>query len=424
MEVKEPSAKYLPRPRYKQTEIGLIPEDWLNPQLQQIADDNSPICYGIVQVGPFTPNGIPVLAIKNLNLDYSGNIHRAATEVERPYARSRIRPEDVVVSVKGTTGRVGIVPDHFRGNISRDLARIRPRAGIAPRFIYQVLQSELAQRRLANAAVGTTRMELSIAILKQVRVPLPPTKVEQETIADALSDADSLVESLEQLLVKKRLLKRGAMQELLTGKTRLHGFGGDWQVKRLAEIADIRSGGTPSTTQPKFWDGHVMWCTPTDITALGGYKYLSSTSRTISQLGLKASAAELIPANSIVMTTRATIGECAINLVPMTTNQGFKNLVPSESIDVEFLYYLLLMQKQGFISLCGGSTFLEISKGQVAAFEVRVPGTKMEQTAIATILSDMDSEIAELGEKLAKARNVKQGMMQELLTGRIRLAAP
>ena len=211
------------------------------------------------------------------------------------------------------------------------------------------------------------------------------------------------------------------MQELLTGKKRLPGFSGEWEVKRLGELADIRSGGTPSTTQPQFWDGDILWCTPTDITALKGFKYLNSTSRTISQQGLKVSSAELIPANSIAMTSRATIGECAINQLPVTTNQGFKNFVPSGTVDVEFLYYLLLTQKQGFISRCGGSTFLEISKGQLATYGVRLPAMKSEQTAIATILSDMDAEITALEARLTKARQIKQGMMQELLTGRIRL---
>ena len=164
-----------------------------------------------------------------------------------------------------------------------------------------------------------------------------------------------------------------------------------------------------------------MWCTPTDITGLNGFKYLSDTTRKISSEGLKASSAEVIPANSIVMTSRATIGECAINRVPMTTNQGFKNFVPFDSVDVEFLYYLLTTQRPGFIGLCSGSTFLEIGKTQLTAYEVELPGTKAEQTAIATILSDMDTELTELQSRVAKARQIKQGMMQELLTGRIRL---
>lgn len=192
-------------------------------------------------------------------------------------------------------------------------------------------------------------------------------------------------------------------------------------MKRLGELADIRSGGTPSTTQAQFWNGYVPWCTPTDVTGLNGFKYLRDTSRKISHLGLKSSSAEMIPASSVLMTSRATIGECAINQVSVTTNQGFKNFVPSESADVEFLYYLLTTQRQGFISLCGGSTFLEIGKTQLTAYEVRVPTTKTEQIAIAAVLSDMDAEIAAIEERLAKARALKQGMMQELLTGRIRL---
>jgi type I restriction enzyme S subunit len=121
------------------------------------------------------------------------------------------------------------------------------------------------------------------------------------------------------------------------------------------------------------------------------------------------------------MTSRATIGECAINTVPVSTNQGFKNFVPFESVDAEFLYYLLMTLKQRFIGLCGGSTFLEIGKNQLAVFEVRLPEAKCEQSAIATALSDMDADIAALDAKLSKARSLKQGMMQELLTGRIRL---
>ena len=268
---------------------------------------------------------------------------------------------------------------------------------------------------------GSALQEIPIATLRSFKVALPPTKAEQEAIADALSDADALIESLEQLIAKRRHIKQGAMQELLTGKKRLPGFKGAWKSKQLDAVAEIRSGGTPSTSQQEYWDGGVLWCTPTDITALKGNKYLQQTARTISVLGLQSSSAELIPAFSVVMTSRATIGECAINRVPVATNQGFKNFVPFEATDGEFLYYLLQTKKPDFISLCGGSTFLEIGKTQLAAFEVSFPIEKLEQTAIATVLSDMDAEIAALEQKLTKSRQVKQGMMHNLLTGKIRL---
>ncbi len=121
------------------------------------------------------------------------------------------------------------------------------------------------------------------------------------------------------------------------------------------------------------------------------------------------------------MTSRATIGECAINAVPLSTNQGFKNFIPFAKTDVDFLYYLLGTQKQGLIALCGGSTFLEIGKTQLAAYEVRLPSTKAEQTAIATVLSEMDAELSVLESRRDKTRNIKQAMMQELLTGKTRL---
>ncbi len=248
-----------------------------------------------------------------------------------------------------------------------------------------------------------------------------PSLEEQRAIATALSDVDTLLAKLDQFITKKRDLKQAAMQQLITGQTRLPGFHGEWEVKRLDSLADIRSGGTPSTTEPRFWDGDIPWCTPTDITALNGRKYLAETARMITQLGLKTSSAEMIPAHSVVITSRATIGECAINAVPVSTNQGFKNFVPFATTDVDFLYYLLGTQKQGFISLCGGSTFLEIGKTQLSAYKVRLPSTKSEQTAIAEVLTEMDAELAALEQRRDKTRALKQAMMQELLTGRTRL---
>ena len=291
------------------------------------------------------------------------------------------------------------------------------------RFDVRFLHYLLSAFKLSSLVAATALPSLNGTQLRSIPLLMPSTVAEQREIARTLSSVDMLISSIERLIEKKQAIKKGMMRQLLAGQTRLPGFHGEWEVKTLSELADIRSGGTPSTTEPKFWDGEVPWCTPTDITALSGHKYLRKTSRTITEQGLKSSSAEMIPAQSIVMTSRATIGDCAINQVPVSTNQGFKNFVPFQSVDVDFLYYLLTTQKQGFISLCGGSTFLEIGKGQLVAFEVRLPCAKAEQTAIATVLTDMDTELALLEARLAKTRALKQGMMQELLTGRTRLVA-
>ena len=412
------------RPGYKQTEVGVIPEDWETTAVAEAVEPSAPICYGVVQVGQHTESGVPIVAIKFVKEIAQAPLHRTAVHLEQPYARSRVRGGDVLISIKGTIGRVGIVPNEFQGNISRELARLRIRKGIWSEYIAHQLEADDTQERIMRSVVGTTRLEFSIAALRKFSLPIPPTRKEQRAIAEALSDVDGLLAALDRLIAKKRDLKQAAMQQLLTGQTRLPGFHGEWEVKRLCDLADIRSGGTPSTGEQRFWDGGIPWCTPTDITGLYGYKYLTETMRTISVKGLHSSSAEMIPAQSVVMTSRATIGECAINTVPVSTNQGFKNFVPYTTTDVDYLYYLLGTQKQGFISLCSGSTFLEIGKTQLATYEVRLPSVKTEQTAIAEVLSDMDAELAALEQRRDKTRLLKQAMMQELLTGRTRLVPP
>ncbi|MEQ1892962.1 MAG: restriction endonuclease subunit S [Planctomycetota bacterium] len=303
---------------------------------------------------------------------------------------------------------------------NQDLKALIPRSDVDSEFLlwWLVANEAILLAITAESTHGTKRMPMDG--LQAVEIDLP-SPTEQRAIAVALNDVDALVEGLTRLIAKKRELKQAAMQQLLTGQTRLPGFHGEWEVKRLEEVGDIRSGGTPSTAQPHFWDGHFPWCTPTDITGLDGRKYLTETARTISQAGLKSSSAEVIPPRSLIMTSRATIGECAINLVPMTTNQGFKNLVPFESVDVEFLYYMMTTQKNGLMALCGGSTFLEISKKQLSVYEISIPGDRVEQVAIAAVLSDMDAELSALEARRDKTRALKQAMMQELLTGKTRL---
>lgn len=399
------------KPGYKQTEVGVIPEDWavkLLPAVCRFRGGKAHEQY-ISDSGRF-------VCVNSKFISTNGSVRKHST------ANFCCGKRHDVLMVMSDLPNGKALAKAFLVDAD-DLYAVNQRICAltsyrdSPTYLFYVLNRNQYFLKFDD---GVNQTHLLNPVFQKCPLPIPPTTREQEAIAETLSDADALLESLEQLLAKKGRLKQGAMQELITGAKRLPGFSEDWEFKRLDDLADIRSGGTPSTTQPQYWDGDVPWCTPTDITGLDGFKYLSMTSRTISYLGLKSSSAEIIPAHSVVMTSRATIGACAINRTPITTNQGFKNFVPFQSVDVEFLYYLLLMQTQRFVSLCGGSTFLEIGKTQLVGFEVRVP-SKAEQTAIAAVLSDMDADIAALEAKLAKTRAIKQGMLQELLTGRIRL---
>ena len=401
---------------YKQTEVGVIPEDWEVKRLGELA----PIATGNTPPTNDPSNyGDEFLFVGPVDMGENKFISRTEKMLSRKgFSIARKFPADSIlfVSIGSTIGKCGIAPVDLTSN--QQINAIFPSAKFSVDYLFYAVSA-------AASRIKSQAGEQAVPIVNKTQfaesiVPVPPLP-EQRAIAGALSEVDALLGAQEALLAKKRDLKQAAMQQLLTGQKRLPSFTGEWQVKRLGEVAEIRSGGTPSTIEPRFWDGEVPWCTPTDITALNGHKYLGETSRTITELGLKASSAEMIPPHSGVMTSRATSGECAINVGPVSTNQGFKNFIPTAATDVHFLYYLLGTQKQGFISLCGGSTFLEIGKTQLTAYKVEIPSSKAEQTAIAAVLSDMDAEIAALEAQRDKTRTLKQGMMQELLTGRIRL---
>ncbi|NKN15266.1 hypothetical protein GFL86_27755 [Rhizobium laguerreae] len=412
------------RPGYKQTEIGVIPEDW---NCSALDDYISFISYGFTNPMPTTSSG-PLMVTAADIFDGKVAVETARRTSQEAYdrlltAKSKPRRNDILLTKDGALGRIGLVGEETIC-INQSVAILRANNRIQPQFLALLLQADLYQKRMIEDAGGSTIKHIYITIVNRMPIAVPESKIEQRAIAAALSDVDAALEGLERLIAKKRDLKQAAMQQLLTGKIRLPGFSGEWELKRLAEIGDIRSGGTPSTSQAHLWDGEIPWCTPTDITALDGRKYLSETARTISAAGLRSSSAETIPPQSLIMTSRATIGECAINSVAITTNQGFKNIVPFDGYDVEFLYYLMTTKKDDLIALCGGSTFLEIGKKQLTSFILAVPKERDEQSAVAAVLSDMDTELAAVRAQRDKTRLLKQAMMQELLTGRIRLPIP
>ena len=166
-------------------------------------------------------------------------------------------------------------------------------------------------------------------------------------------------------------------------------FQDNWLSKRLSDIAEVVGGGTPDTTDSTLWNGDIQWFTPTEV---GHSKYVSMSVRTISQLGLQKSSAKILPAGSILLSSRATVGECSIAQKDCTTNQGFQSLIPKKSVNNEFLYYLAQTQKRHFIKYASGSTFLEISNSEIKKTKCAVPSIE-EQTEIATFLSAIDRKI-------------------------------
>ncbi|AWF79512.1 restriction endonuclease subunit S [Microbulbifer sp. A4B17] len=201
---------------YQKHSGTLLPKEWSIKTLGEITNPNHPICYGLVQPGPHDWNGVPIIAIHNLKGSYE-KLHYSSRSIESKFSRSRVKEGDVLLSVKATVGRVDVAPDGFSGNVSRDVARIRPIDNVRSKFLKYLLQSEHMQKELMKIVVGSTRMELSINRLKEVPIYIPQPK-EQEQIEKKVDAINQLIYSEEQYLEKINLSKSGLMHDILTGK--------------------------------------------------------------------------------------------------------------------------------------------------------------------------------------------------------------
>jgi len=185
----------------------------------------------------------------------------------------------------------------------------------------------------------------------------------------------------------------------------------DWQVRSIDQVVSVCGGGTPSTNVKDFWEGNVNWFTPTEV---GFQKYLQESQRKLTIYGLNNSSAKILQPGTILMTSRAGIGDLGILKIEAATNQGFQSLITNSSINNEFLYYLMLTKKNELLKNASGSTFLEISPTQLKSIKIALPPLK-EQAAIATTLGDVDILIDNLEKLIDKKRKIKQGAMQQLL---------
>ena len=191
-------------------------------------------------------------------------------------------------------------------------------------------------------------------------------------------------------------------------------FNGEWETKSINDLADVIGGGTPDTTVKSYWDGEIQWFTPSEI---GKNKFVDASLRTITEDGLNNSSAKLLPPNTILLSSRATIGECSLSLRECATNQGFQSLV-SKKCNVDYLYYLIQTKKKDLIRKSCGSTFLEISANEVRKIQVSVP-SDVEQQKIAELLSLIDERIVTQNKIIDKLQSLIKGIRNEVF-GKLR----
>ncbi len=408
------------RPGYKQTEVGAIPDDW---RVINIAGGADMITVGFVgsMAHLFTKTGVPLLRGQDVepnNLNLS-NTEFISVETHKLWKKSALAGGDVViVRVGASAGMACVIPHDIGDANAASLVVIRPSPkNLDASFLSQLINSYIGLKQIESLLVGGAQPVINTGTASNFMLALPAID-EQHAIAAALSDVDALLDGLERLIVKKRDLKQAAMQQLLTGQTRLPNFSGAWEVKRLGELADMGSGGTPLSSVTAYYDGDIPWVAISDMTK--GGKTIESTERNLTALGLANSAAQMFPVGTVLYAMYASLGECSISGVPLCTSQAILGIRPKSSLNFDYLYYYLTSLKSIVKTLGQHGTQANLNKSMVQDFRLALPSFA-EQTAIATVLSDMDAELSALVARGDKTRALKQSMMQELLTGRTRL---
>ncbi len=265
-------------------------------------------------------------------------------------------------------------------------------------------------------------------IIKEFNYLVPPLE-EQKKIADILSTVDKKIAFVEENINATEELKKGLMQKLLTegiGHTEfkdseLGKIPKSWRIVNLEEVCSkIVGGGTPSKNESTYWEnGTIPWVTPSEFTKSKS-KFISTTENKITEDGLKNSSSILLEVGTVIMSSRATIGECKINTIEITTNQGFISFKCNDSLYNLYLLFLLIFNKNNILKISSGSTFLEVSRTSMKNFNIHFPPFE-EQKQIAEILSTIDEKLEVLRDKKEHFEELKKGLMQKLLTGEIRV---
>lgn len=406
---------------YKLTEVGVIPEDWIVTTLGEIVSKERPICYGIVQTGKIVSNGVPCIRVIDLDNGKikKKNLITTSKGISDSYKRTILKEEDLVIALRGKIGELAIVDKELIGaNLTRGLALIAVNASLDPSFFLQQLSSSNSKVIFEKNLNGSALQEIPINVLRKIPVAYPRTKFEQRAIATALSDVDALITALDKLIAKKRDIKQATMQQLLTGKTRLPGFRGEWKVKKLEEIREkFVNGGTPSTQKSEYWQGNIPWITGADVIN----QKISDIRRFITIEAVKNSSTNIVERGNLLLVTRTGVGKLAVASFDVAISQDITGIyVKKEQALIEYLFHYFNYSSETLKSLNQGTSIAGITRETLLSTKVYLPPLP-EQTAIANVLSDMDAEIAALEQKRDKTRALKQGMMQELLTGKTRL---
>ncbi|MBS0216388.1 MAG: restriction endonuclease subunit S [Proteobacteria bacterium] len=397
-------------PGYKRSDVGVIPDDWDAKPLGEIGDSLIGLTYRPSEVRKYGTLVLRSSNVQNGALCFDDNVF---VDTDIP-DRIMVRPGDILVCVRNGSrdliGKSALIDERAVGmTFGAFMAVFRSEHG---KLLHHVFQSGIFKKQI-NEHLGATINQITNKSLNSFKVPLPPTDEERTEIANALSDVDALLATLDQVIAKKRDLKQATMQQLLTGETRLPGFGGDWDVVEFGDIANIRNEKILCSSTPEGTP-----CVELEFIGQANGRLLGYIEATGASSKYSFKEGDVLFGRLRAYLRkhwRATFdGVCSTEIWP---------LIPrNERLYKGYLH--LLVQMNSFVDAACVSYGTHMPRSDWAVlgkFEVQLPSVP-EQVAISASLSDMDAELEALENRLEKTRQLKQAMMQELLTGKTRLA--
>lgn len=380
-------------PGYKRSDVGVIPDDWDAKPLGEIGDSLIGLTYRPSDVRKYGTLVLRSSNVQNGTLCFDDNVFVDADIPER----IMVRPGDILVCVRNGSrdliGKSALIDERAVGmTFGAFMAVFRSEHG---KLLHHIFQSGIFKKQI-NEHLGATINQITNKSLNSFKVPLPPTAEERKEIASALSDVDASLATLDQVISKKRDLKQATMQQLLTGETRLPGFSGDWDKKLLGQVLTICHG--KSQRDVEVIDGAYP------ILATGG------------QIG--TAKRPLYDKPSVLIGRKGTINQPQYMDEPFWTVDTLFYSVIKDDNSAKFLYYRFCLID--WMQYNEASGVPSLNARTIESIEIACP-EPAEQATIADVLSDMDAELIALESRRDKTHNVKQAMMQELLTGKTRL---
>lgn len=414
------------------SKLGAIPDGWTTPKISEVFQFINTTSFSRDQLNYEADNDLYYIHYGDIHATYKKplldfeietNVPKLNSDVVLPASIQYLKDGDVIIAdasedyegvgeaieIKNLNGKTAVSGLHtfaFRDFEGKTVAGFRT----------YIFKNPNVKKALKTIATGSKVYGISKGNIQKFKIVLPPLQ-EQQKIAQILATWDVAIIKQEAVIKEKQEKKKALMQLLLTGKKRFAGFDEVWEEVRLGDISKSFSGGTPSSQNKDYYNGNIHWIKSGELNQVR----ICNTEDYITELGLNNSSAKIVEPNTLLVAMYgATAGVCAITEIKGAINQAVLAIIPSKKNDNEFLFQKLIMIMPSVVHAMTQGGQPNLSGGIIKRVKIKIPGLK-EQQKIAELLTSADNEITKLIQQLQRLKTQKQGLMQQLLTGNIRV---